>query len=114
MRPVAQIGEEFHDIPELQVFLRLDFERGRQVVRAVRGAGEGYEFRPEKLPERVELTLAPQAPGAYATWSFRYRAGPRIVFAPGGTSLTILGSRSSLVARRARRQTATDAARTGA
>ena len=112
VRPVAQIWDEFHDTPELQIFLRLDFERGRQVMRALRGAGGRYDFRPEKIPERVELTLAPQAPGTYAIWSFRYRAGPRIVFEPGGNSLKIVGSRSSVVARR--RETATDAARTGA
>jgi CubicO group peptidase (beta-lactamase class C family) len=112
VRPVHLLWHDYHDIPELQVFLRLDFERGRRIVRALRSAGGRYEFRPEKIPERVELTLVPQgtpqAPGTYTAWSFRYQTRPRFVFETGG-GLKILGTRSSMTARRQ----STDAAKTG-
>jgi CubicO group peptidase (beta-lactamase class C family) len=101
VRPVYQLWQEYHDTPELQIFLRLDFERGRRILRALRGPGGRYEFRPEKLPEKVELTLAPQSAGTYNVWNFRYQTGPRIVFeASDGGSLKILGRRAVATARR--------------
>jgi hypothetical protein len=79
----------------------LDFERGRQIVRALRSPGGRYEFRPEKLPERMELTLAPESAGIYDVWNFRYQTGPRIVFEPSdGGSLKILGQSAVATARR--------------
>lgn len=100
VRPVHQLWWEHDDESALQIFLRLDFERGRRVVRALRGPGGRYEFRPENLPERLELTLAPQSINTYAAWSFRYQTQPRIVFDPSGGRVTIRGSRSSITARR--------------
>ncbi len=101
VRPIYQFSQEYHDTPELQIFLRMDFERGRRIVRALRSPGGRYEFRPETIPERVELTLAPQSAGTYDIWNFRYQTGPRIVFEPsGGGSLKILGRRAEAVARR--------------
>jgi CubicO group peptidase (beta-lactamase class C family) len=101
VRPVYQLWQDYHDNPELQIFLRLDFERGRQIVRALRSPGGRYEFRPEKLPERMELALAPESAGIYNVWNFRYQTGPRIVFEPSdGGSLKILGQRAVAIARR--------------
>jgi len=100
VRPIHQLWWEHADETALQIFLRLDFERGRTILRALRGPGGRYEFRPEKLPERLELTLAPQSINTYAAWNFRYQTQPRIVYEPSDRSLTIRGSRSSIVARR--------------
>lgn len=101
VRPIHQLAQDYHDTPELQIFLRLDFERGRQIVRALRSPGGRYEFRPEKLPERMEMALAPESAGIYNAWNFRYQTGPRIVFeSADGGSLKILGQRAVAIARR--------------
>ena len=100
VRPIHQLAQDYHDTPELQIFLRLDFERGRQIVRALRSPGGRYEFRPEKLRE-MELTLAPESAGIYNAWNFRYQTGPRIAFeSADGGSLKILGQRAVTIARR--------------
>lgn len=100
VRPIHQLWWEHGDESALQVFLRLDFERGRRIVRALRGPGGRYEFRPEKIPERLELTLAPQSVDTWAAWSFRYQTQPRIVFDPAGGTLTVRGAHSAITARR--------------
>jgi CubicO group peptidase (beta-lactamase class C family) len=100
VRPIHQLWWENQDASALQIFLRLDFERGRAVLRALRGPGGRFEFRPEKIPERIELTLAPQSVNTYAAWSFRYQTQPRIVYEPSTGILTVRGSRSSITAAR--------------
>jgi len=100
VRPIHQLWWEHQKESALQVFLRVDFEHGRAILRALRRPDGRYEFRPENVPERLELTLAPQSINTYAAWSFRYQTQPRIVYEPADGSLTIRGSRSSITARR--------------
>lgn len=100
VRPVHQLWRKFDGAPELQVFLLVRFERGLRLVRALRNAAGRYLFNVENIPERVEMTLAPQGSGMYSAWSLRFQTGARIVFDSAAGKLKILGQRSVTVARR--------------
>jgi len=100
VRPVHQVWRKLDGAPELQIFLLVRFERGLRLVRALRNAAGRYLFNVENIPERIEMTLAPQGPGTYSAWSLRFQTGPRLVFDAGAGTLKILGQRSVTVARR--------------
>jgi CubicO group peptidase (beta-lactamase class C family) len=100
VRPVHQLWRTFDGAPELQIFLLLRFERGLRLVRTLRNAAGRYLFNVENIPERIEMTLAPQGPDTYSAWSLRFQTGARLVFDSGGGTLKILGQRSVTVAKR--------------
>lgn len=100
VRPVHQVWRKLDGAPELQVFLLLRFERGVRLVRTLRNTAGRYLFNVENIPERIEMTLAPQGPDTYSAWSLRFQTGPRIVFDSTAGTLKILGQRSVTVAKR--------------
>lgn len=98
VRPVHMLGRVFEGAPELQIFLLVRFERGPQLVRAIRNLAGRYLFNVEKLPERLELALAPQGRGTYSAWMLRFQSATRIDVTPG--ALTIHGKTAATIARR--------------
>ncbi len=100
VRPVHQVWRKFDGAPELQIFLLLRFERGLRLVRTLRNTAGRYLFNVENLPERMEMTLAPQGPDTYSAWGIRLQTGSRLVFDSGAGTLKILGQRSVTIAKR--------------
>jgi CubicO group peptidase (beta-lactamase class C family) len=98
VRPVHMVAREIEGDPELQIFLLVRFARGMQLVRAIRNPAGRFLFNVEKIPERLELTLAPQGKDTYSAWSLRFQTATRIDITPG--ALTIHGRKTSTVARR--------------
>ncbi len=100
VRPVHQVWRKSDGAPELQIFLLVRFERGLRLVRTIRNSAGRYLFNVENLPERIEMTLAPQGPDAYSAWSLRLQTGSRLLFDGNAGTLKILGQRSVTIARR--------------
>jgi CubicO group peptidase (beta-lactamase class C family) len=98
VRPVHMLGREIEGDQEQQIFLLVRFARGAQLVRAIRNPAGRLLFNVEKIPERLELTLAPQGNGTYTAWSLRFQTATRIDITPG--ALTIHGRTTAAVARR--------------
>lgn len=98
VRPIHTVSREIAGDPELQIFLLVRFARGAQLVRAIRNPAGRLLFNVEKIPQRLELTLAPQGNNTYSAWSLRFQTATRIEITPG--ALTIHGRTAATVALR--------------
>ena len=68
--------------PETQVYVLLEFERGVEVLRALRNAESRWWIDPVPRPDQLELTLAPTGPGEYRTFVPRLGTSSRLRFLP--------------------------------
>ena len=68
------------DEPETQVYVLLEFERGVEVLRALRNEEGRWWIDHVPRPGRVELALAPTGAGEYRTWPPRLAASSRLRF----------------------------------
>jgi CubicO group peptidase (beta-lactamase class C family) len=98
VRPLHMFSRDFEGEPEQQTFLLVRGAQGEQLVRALRDAAGRLFFNVEKVPQRLELTLAPQGNNVYSSWSLRFQTAIRIEITPA--SLTIHGRKANTVARR--------------
>jgi CubicO group peptidase (beta-lactamase class C family) len=80
---VYQRAFEFEGVPEMLSFLRLRFERGDAVLRCVRPPSGAISLNPVRMPEALELPLAPRLGGGYSTWDFTLGTGATLAFEPG-------------------------------
>jgi|GEM_PF-856289 len=63
---------------ETHVYVLLEFERGVEVLRALRNAEGRWWIDPVPRPERVQLDLAPAGDGSYRTWVPRLGSSTRL------------------------------------
>ena len=68
--------------PETQVYVLLEFERGVEVLRALRNAEGRWWIDPVPRPDQLELTLAPTGAGEYRTFVPRLGTSSRLRFLP--------------------------------
>ena len=95
---------EYAGEPETHVYVLLEFERGVEVLRALRNAEGRWWIDPVPRPQRVELPLACTGVGGigeYRTWPPRLGSSARLRFlAPEGDEparLELAGRRSRVV-----------------
>ncbi|HEX3526728.1 MAG TPA: serine hydrolase domain-containing protein [Thermoanaerobaculia bacterium] len=98
VRQLQMLTRDFEGEPEVQIFLLVRLARGEQLVRAIRGSAGRLSFNVEKVPQRLELILAPQGNDLYSAWSLRFQTAARIEITPG--ALIIHGRTASTIARR--------------
>lgn len=79
---VYQRWFEFNGAPETQSFLRLQFERGDVLLRALRFPSGRMNLSPLNAPAEMEVVLAPVLEGTYSTWDFTLGAGATITLQP--------------------------------
>jgi len=98
VRPLHMLSRDFEGEPELQIWFLVRCAKGVQLVRAIRSAAGRLFFNVEKVPQRLELTLAPQGNNLYSSWSLRFQAAARIEIT--SDALTIHGRQANTIARR--------------
>ena len=87
-------------VPEVQSFLRLEYEKG-EVIRRVRHEVSGQmTFDSVTVPEGIESILAPTEDNHYAIWDFTLGTSARIVFdlQSKPAQLTLRGQHGSVIA----------------
>jgi hypothetical protein len=97
-KTVHQMWFKYRGAPEVQLYVLLRFARGGQVIRAVRDIDGHLSFDLVRLPEQIEMTFAPEADGAAASftgWIPKWGISPRLLLhrSPDGAviSLEIMG-----------------------
>jgi CubicO group peptidase (beta-lactamase class C family) len=75
---VKTIGQRtfvFEAEPEIHSYVRVDFERGSEVLRVLHVGSGGLRFDRLNMPPMIEMVLAPAGPGHWTTWDFKLGTG---------------------------------------
>jgi len=75
IRTIGQRTFVFEAEPEIQSYVRVDFERGSEVLRVVHTGSGGLRIDRLRMPPFLEMVLAPYGPGAWTTWDFKLGTG---------------------------------------
>jgi hypothetical protein len=75
---VKTIGQRtfiFEGEPEIHSYVRVDFERGADVLRVIHAGSGTLHFDRLNMPPGIEMVLAPAGPGRWTTWDFKLGTG---------------------------------------
>jgi CubicO group peptidase (beta-lactamase class C family) len=75
VKTIGQRAFVFESEPELQSYVRVDFERGVEVLRVLHSGSGLLELGRLTMPPRIEMVLAPAGPGRWTTWDFKLGMG---------------------------------------
>ncbi|HEX3583010.1 MAG TPA: serine hydrolase domain-containing protein [Thermoanaerobaculia bacterium] len=78
IRTIGQRTFVFEAEPEIQSYVRVDFERGSEVLRVLHTGSGGLRLDRLKMPPFLEMVLAPDGPGAWTTWDFKLGTGASV------------------------------------
>jgi hypothetical protein len=75
IRTAGQRTFVFEAEPEIQSYVRVDFERGSEVLRVLHTGSGGLRLDRLNMPPFIEMVLAPDGPGRWTTWDFKLGTG---------------------------------------
>jgi hypothetical protein len=75
IRTIGQRTFVFQAEPEIHSYVRVDFERGSEVLRVLHTGSGGLRIDRLKMPPFLEMVLAPYGPGKWTTWDFKLGTG---------------------------------------
>ncbi len=75
IRTIGQRTFVFQAEPEIHSYVRVDFERGSEVLRVLHTGSGGLRIDRLKMPPFLEMVLAPNGRGEWTTWDFKLGTG---------------------------------------
>ena len=75
IRTIGQRTFVFQAEPEIQSYVRVDFERGSEVLRVIHTGTGLLRIDRLNMPPFLEMVLAPYGPGQWTTWDFKLGTG---------------------------------------
>jgi CubicO group peptidase (beta-lactamase class C family) len=75
IRTVGQRTFVFEAEPEIHSYVRVDFERGSEVLRVLHTGSGGLRLDRLNMPPGIEMVLAPDGSGRWTTWDFKLGTG---------------------------------------
>ncbi|MBV8519095.1 MAG: beta-lactamase family protein [Acidobacteria bacterium] len=89
IRTVGQRTFVFEAEPEIQSYVRVDFERGAEILRVIHTGAGLLRLDRLKMPPFLEMVLAPAGPGKWTTWDFKLGTGA--IVSRDGSRLVLQG-----------------------